>query len=189
MPIRSPVAWKVTAFMGLQSLGFYVIIGWLPSLLESHRISAHAAGWELLAYQLAALVASVSLPVVIDRRADHRVMSSAAAVCAGISYGGLAAFPGVSLLWTLAAGASAGATLVLALSFMGLRVGAPEQAAALSAMAQFFGYLIAAAGPFLFGVLHDASGSWVPSLLMLVASTVALFAVGLGAGHPRAQAE
>jgi CP family cyanate transporter-like MFS transporter len=72
---------------------------------------------------------------------------------------------------------------------MGLRVGAPEQAAALSAMAQFFGYLIAAAGPFLFGVLHDASGSWVPSLLMLVASTVALFAVGLGAGHPRAQAE
>jgi CP family cyanate transporter-like MFS transporter len=189
IPWRSPVAWKVTAFMGLQSLAFFAIIGWLPSLLESHRISAHAAGLELFGYQIAALVASLFLPVIIDRSADHRAMSCIAAVCAGLSYAGLAAFPGLSLLWTLGAGCAAGATLVLALSFMGMRVTAPEQAAALSAMAQSGGYVIAAAGPFLFGVLHAASGSWIPSLLLLVASAIAVFAVGLGAGHPRARTE
>ncbi len=189
IPWRSPVAWKVTAFMGLQSMGFFAMIGWLPSLLESHRISAHTAGWELFGYQLAALFASLILLVVIDRRADHRAMSCIAAVCAGLSYCGLAAFPGLSLLWTLGAGCAAGATLVLALSFMGLRVAAPEQAAALSAMAQSVGYVLAAAGPFLFGVLHAASSSWIPSLLMLVASAIAVFAVGLGAGHPRAQTD
>jgi MFS transporter, CP family, cyanate transporter len=189
MPWRSGVAWKVTAFMGLQSLGFYAMIGWLPSLLESHRVSAHAAGWELFAYQMASLFASLSLPLIIDRRADHRGVTCAAAVWAGISYGGLAALPGLSLLWALMAGCAAGATLVLALSFIGLRVGASEHAAALSAMAQLFGYLLAAAGPFLFGVLHEASGSWIPSLLMLVATTVALFVVGLGASHPRARAD
>lgn len=189
IPWRSPVAWKVTAFMGLQSLAFFAIIGWLPSLLESHRISAHAAGLELFAYQIAALVASLFLPVVIDRSADHRAMSCIAAVFAGLSYAGLAAFPGLSLLWTLGAGCAAGATLVLALSFMGMRATAPEQAAALSAMAQSVGYVLAAVGPFLFGVLHAASGSWIPSLLLLVASAIAVFAVGLGAGHPRARTE
>lgn len=189
VPWRSPVAWKVTAFMGLQSLGFYAMIGWLPRLLESHRVSAHAAGWELFAYQIAALCASLLLPVLIGRRADHRVMTGVAALCAGISYGGLAAFPEVSWLWALGAGAAAGATVVLALSFMGLRVGTPEQAATLSAMAQFFGYLLAATGPFLFGVLHGVSGSWILPLLMLVATAGALFVVGLGAGHPLARAE
>jgi MFS transporter, CP family, cyanate transporter len=79
--------------------------------------------------------------------------------------------------------------VVLALSFMGLRVGTAEQAAALSAMAQFFGYLLAATGPFLFGVLHDVSGSWVPPLMMLVVTAAALLAVGLGASHPLARAE
>lgn len=189
MPWRSAVAWKVAAFMGLQSLGFYAMIGWLPSLLESHRISAHAAGWELFAYQIGALLASLLLPLVIGRRADHRSMTGVAAACAAISYAGLAALPELSWLWAIGAGCAAGATVVLALSFMGLRVGTSEQAAALSAMAQFFGYLLAAAGPFLFGVLHDATGSWLPPLLMLVASAGGLFVVGLGAAHPRARAE
>jgi CP family cyanate transporter-like MFS transporter len=189
VPWRSPVAWKVTAFMGLQSLGFYAMIGWLPKLLESHRVSAHAAGWELFAYQIAALCASLLLPVLISRRADHRLMTGVSALCAAISYAGLAAFPEVSLLWALGAGGAAGASVVLALSFMGLRVGTAEQAAALSAMAQFFGYLLAATGPFLFGVLHDVSGSWVPPLMMLVVTAAALLAVGLGASHPLARAE
>jgi MFS transporter, CP family, cyanate transporter len=189
VPWRSPVAWKVTAFMGLQALGFFAIIGWLPSVLESHGISAHAAGLELFAYQLAVLGGSLFLPLVIDRSADQRATSCIAAVCAGIGYGGLAAFPGLSLLWALVAGWAAGATVVLALSFVGMRAAAPEQAAALSAMAQSIGYLLGAAGPFLFGVLHAASRGWIPSLLLLVASAVAMLVVGLGAGHPHARTE
>jgi CP family cyanate transporter-like MFS transporter len=50
-------------------------------------------------------------------------------------------------------------------------------------MAQSIGYLLAAAGPFLFGVLRDATGAWKVPLALLVAITVCLFIAGLGAGR------
>lgn len=188
MPWRSPVAWSVTAFMGIQSLGFYVMIGWLPSVLATHGVSPHAAGWELFAYQIIALGASLALSLTSDRRADHRALAAFAAALCGIGYAGLLLLPSLSWVFVLTAGAGTGPLLVLALSFMALRTRAPAQAAALSAMAQSVGYLIAAAGPFLFGALHSDSGSWTPSLLMLLASAVALMFIGLRAGAPGARA-
>jgi MFS transporter, CP family, cyanate transporter len=187
LPWRSPVAWSVTAFMGLQSLGFYVMIGWLPSVLATHHVGPHAAGWQLFAYQIVALVTSIALPLVSDRRGDHRGLAAVTAGLCAVGYAGLLVAPGVALLWVLIAGAGAGPTLVLALSFMALRTGAPEQAAALSAMAQSAGYLLAAAGPFVFGALHAESGSWDPSLAILVASALALLVVGFRAGSPGAR--
>ncbi|MBV8941209.1 MAG: MFS transporter [Solirubrobacterales bacterium] len=185
-PLRSQVAWLVTAFMGLQSFGFYVMIGWLPTFLRTHGVGARAAGVELFAYQLVSLVTSLALPLVADRIRDHRALAGATAVCCGIGYAGLLLAPGVSTLWVLVAGLGTGPSLVLALSFMALRAGGPSEAAALSAMAQSGGYLLAAAGPFLFGALHAATGTWTASLLTLLASAVALFAAGLRAGAPEA---
>ncbi len=187
LPWRSRVAWLVTGFMGLQSFGFYVMIGWLPSLLESHGVSTRLAGLELFAYQLVSLATSLLLPLIADRRADHRGLAAATAVCCGVGYAGLLLAPGVSLVWVLLAGCGTGPSLVLALSFMALRAEGASQAAALSAMAQSVGYLLAAAGPFLFGSLHALSGGWSASLLMLLASALALFTVGLRAGRPHAR--
>jgi CP family cyanate transporter-like MFS transporter len=184
LPWRSAVAWQVTAFMGLQSLGFYVMIGWLPSVLASHGVGPRAAGVELLEFQLVSLVTSLALPLIADRSTDHRALAAATATCTGIAYLGLIFAPGISLLWVLLAGCGTGPSLVLALSFMALRAEGAAGAAALSAMAQSVGYLLAAAGPFLFGSLHSLSGNWTASLLLLVASAVALFVVGLRAGAP-----
>ncbi|MDQ3860156.1 MAG: MFS transporter, partial [Actinomycetota bacterium] len=33
-PWRSALAWQVTLFMGLQSLGYYVVLTWLPEILQ-----------------------------------------------------------------------------------------------------------------------------------------------------------
>jgi MFS transporter, CP family, cyanate transporter len=41
----------------------------------------------------------------------------------------------------------------------------------LSGMAQSLGYVLAAAGPLVFGVLHDATGNWRAPLIMLAALT------------------
>jgi CP family cyanate transporter-like MFS transporter len=187
LPWRSRVAWQVTAFMGLQSFGFYVMIGWLPSLLAAHGVGARAGGLELFAYQLVSLATSLALPVIADRRADHRALAAATAACCAVGYLGLLLAPGISLVWVLLAGCGTGPALVLALSFMALRAEEAGQAAALSAMAQSVGYLLAAAGPFLFGSLHALSGGWSASLLLLLASALMLLAVGLRAGTPGAR--
>jgi CP family cyanate transporter-like MFS transporter len=43
---------------------------------------------------------------------------------------------------------------------------------------------VAAAGPFGVGVLHGATDSWTPPLLVLTALSVPLFLVGLYVGRP-----
>jgi MFS transporter, CP family, cyanate transporter len=184
MPWRSPLAWQVTVFMGLQSLGFYVMVGWLPSLLRSHGTSAHAAGWLLALYQSVNLLVSLTLPVLIDRTAGQRAIASGCALFCAAGYTGLILAPSAAALWVIVAGLGTGGCFVLALSFMALRAGGGGETAALSAMAQSIGYLLAAAGPVLFGFLRDASRSWTPSLLMLLATALLLAAVGQGAGRP-----
>src|SRR5699024_12424434 len=44
---RSPLAWQVASFMGLQSFTFYVTISWLPDVLHDYGVSLQPAGWIL----------------------------------------------------------------------------------------------------------------------------------------------
>lgn len=42
---RSPLAWKITIFMGGQSLMFYTLITWLPDILRTNGYNLNTAGW------------------------------------------------------------------------------------------------------------------------------------------------
>ena len=55
LPVRQPVAWLVTVFFGLQALGGYVILTWLPSILEARGVAAADRRAMLGVTQLAAL--------------------------------------------------------------------------------------------------------------------------------------
>ena len=60
----------------------------------------------------------------------------------------------------------------------------PGTAASLSAFAQSAGYLVAATGPLLFGLVHSATGSWnIPAAVLLVLCGCSL-AVGVLAARP-----
>jgi CP family cyanate transporter-like MFS transporter len=80
-------------------------------------------------------------------------------------------------------GLGQGACFSLALAFFALRAPDPEHAAALSGMAQSIGYLLAAFGPALFGVLRDATHAWTIPLEILLAIVVCLLISGLGAAR------
>ena len=41
---RSALAWQVTLFLGINSLVYYVIVGWLPAILQSMGYSEAQAG-------------------------------------------------------------------------------------------------------------------------------------------------
>ena len=86
-------------------------------------------------------------------------------------------------------GLGQGACFSLALTLFALRATDPEHAAALSGMAQSVGYLLAAVGPFVFGVLRDATHSWTVPLALLLAVVVSLLVTGLGAARDAHVAE
>jgi CP family cyanate transporter-like MFS transporter len=157
--------------MGLQSLGFYVVVTWLPQVFQDGGVSAVAAGWLLFLYQAVAVLTSLAVPAVLHRARDQRGLATASSAVLLAGYLGLLVAPDWALLWTVTLGLGGGACLVLALAFLGLRAPDPTSAGALSAMAQSIGYLVAAVGPVVFGLLHtDGSGWQAPIVLMCVAA-------------------
>ncbi|MET9245695.1 MFS transporter [Nonomuraea sp. NPDC003709] len=183
LPWGSGLAWAVTAFMGLQSLGFYVVVTWLPQVFQDNGMSAATAGWLLFLFQAVAVLTSLAVPGAMRRARDQRALATICSAAMFLGYLGLFVAPGLALLWSVVLGLGGGACLVLALAFISLRAPDASVAGALSAMAQSIGYLLAAAGPVVFGLLHTVSSGWrAPIMLMCVAAAgqtvVALVAGG-----------
>jgi CP family cyanate transporter-like MFS transporter len=76
-------------------------------------------------------------------------------------------------------------SLALALTVIALRASSAERTAALSGTAQGIGYLIAGTGPFLVGLLRDATGGWTVPFAVLLAVVVAQAVTGALAGRSR----
>lgn len=182
---RSPLAWQVTLFMGLQSFSFYVVITWLPELLHDGGMGVSVAGWMLSLCQFIGLPFTFFVPMVADRLADQRGIVMGIVICylvgvIGLLFGG---GPVLLVIWTLLVGIALGASISLSLTFLGMRAANAQQAAALSGMAQSIGYLLAAVGPALFGFLRDLTHSWTLPLLALIVIGVMMLISGLGAGR------
>ncbi|HEX8259252.1 MAG TPA: MFS transporter [Rubrobacteraceae bacterium] len=181
----SVLAWQVTLFMGLQSLGYYVVLTWLPEILQEEvGVSASQAGWMLALAQVVVIPAMFIAPVLADRRPSQYSVVVVAVTLTGVgTLGLLVAASTATVLWIVLLGLGQGACFSLALTFFALRAPDSAHAAALSGMAQSIGYLLAAGGPFLFGLLRDATHAWTAPLTLLVAVTVCLLITGLGAAR------
>lgn len=68
---------------------------------------------------------------------------------------------------------------------LGLRSGHQHRATQLSGMAQSVGYLLAALGPTLFGLLHDLTRGWQLPLGILLGLTLLQMLFGVLAGRNR----
>lgn len=180
---RSPLAWQVTLFLGINSLIYYVIIGWLPAILISHGYSEEQAGSLHGLLQLATASPGLLIPLVLHRFRDQRSIAALVSLMCAVGAAGFWFMPDQAVLWTLLFGFGSGATMILGLTFIGLRASSSHQAAALSGMAQSVGYLLAACGPPLMGRIHDGQGSWQIPLLAVAALAVVMAVFGRYAGR------
>ncbi|WP_329586430.1 MFS transporter [Kitasatospora sp. NBC_01250] len=183
---RSPLAWQVTAFMGLQSLNYYAAAAWLPSLLKDAGLSEGDAGWMLSFSSLLGILGSFVAPVIVGRRLPAGVLAAVGALGCALGFVGLLTAPaGGAYLWMVLLGLGQGVSISLALLFIVQRSPDIRHTAQLSSMAQCFGYILAASGPAVLGALHDASGNWTLPLTVLLLLLVPQVAVGFGASRDR----
>jgi MFS transporter, CP family, cyanate transporter len=82
-------------------------------------------------------------------------------------------------------GFSLSGTFALALTLLGMRARNGKQAAQLSGMAQSFGYVLAAIGPFLVGYLYDKRKHGIFPLLTLISVAIIVVVFGFGAGRDK----
>lgn len=183
---RSPIAWKVALFMGLQSLTFYVVLAWLPEILRDRGLEAGAAGWMLSLSQATGVLGTLVVPAWADRLRSQRLLVWGLVGMELVSLVGLALpEPWLVGVWVSLIGFALGGSFGLALLFIVIRSPDTEQATELSGMAQSVGYLLAAVGPTLFGALHDLTAGWMIPLVMLGITALLKVWTGHGAGAPQ----
>jgi CP family cyanate transporter-like MFS transporter len=167
----------------LTSFIYYVFIAWLPAMLSEAGYAAERAGSLHGLMQFAGGAPGLLLLPLLPRMKNQRAIAFIAPLPGSVGLLGLLYAPSYAAIWILLFGLGLGAALILSLSFVSLRAGSPSQAAALSAMAQSVGYLLAAIGPALFGAVHDAAGGWGLALGICAVLCVVMALIGLGAGR------
>jgi len=93
--------------------------------------------------------------------------------------------PQLALIATILVGVASGLAFGLVNTFFSLRTEHSQTSAKLSGMAQSVGYLFAAIGPLLFGILHDVTGQWIGSLSILLITALLITLFGSQAGRNR----
>ncbi|MBO0488429.1 CynX/NimT family MFS transporter [Vagococcus fluvialis] len=183
---HSSLAWSVSLFMGIQSFIFYVLVAWLPEMLISQGIPSSKSGGMLSLLQLTLLPTTFIIPIIAEKRPNQKslVVISFELFTLGIS-GLMFSSLAVISLSIIAIGIAGGIAFSLSMMFFNLRTSTPKEAADLSGMAQSIGYILAAVGPFLFGLLHDLTNNWQSSLFLLIGMTIILLFVGLNAGSSK----
>src|SRR4051812_16785251 len=183
---RSPIAWYVTLFMGMQSLLYYAPLSWLPAIHRDQGIDATTAGLLLSTLNLISIPTTFLAPVLAHKMRDQRPAVAGCVALTAIGLAGILLGPSsTALVWVVVLGLGQGAALSLALLMIVLRAADDHTAARLSSMAQGFGYLLAAAGPLVMGLLHAATGSWDAALVWLIALCGVELLAGLAAGRAR----
>jgi len=123
-------------------------------------------------------------PSLAGRMRTQRPLLGAVVVAYAVGLGGLLLWPASgTLVWVSVFGLAQGAGFALALTLVVLRSPTPLTAARLGGVAQCLGYLVAAAGPFLLGAVHDATGGWTWPLVCLLVLLGSMTWVGWGAAH------
>lgn len=184
--LRDRVAWSVTLFFAVQSAGFYATLAWLPSVFHSHGLSTTKSGLLLSLSLVAGLVPALTLPTLAARAHDQRRFVLAVVGCILVGWlGVLFDATGAPYLWAILLGVGQNAAFPLALTMIVLRGGNLTNTAGLSTLVQTVGYLVAALGPLAIGAVHELTGSWTPSLLVLIGLLVPQLLLGLAAARNR----
>lgn len=181
---RTPLGWALAGFFGVQSTIAYSMFGWFAQLWRDNGYSPTEAGVLVGVIAAVAIPLSIILPTAIARLHDQRLLMLAVMGCYPIAFVGLIVTPDSwGMLWAVLLG-TGGATFPIILVMISLRARTPGGTAALSGFTQSVGYMIAAPGPLLVGLVHNATDGWTWPLVLLLALLVPLIGLGLYVGRP-----
>ncbi|MFF7201227.1 CynX/NimT family MFS transporter [Streptomyces sp. NPDC008141] len=182
---RSPTAWALACFFGLQATGAYITMGWMPQIFRDAGVSASTAGVLLAVTMVMGVPLAFVIPRLATRMKNQGPIVIVLGLCGLTGYAGLFFAPAAGAwAWALLLGIS-NCAFPLALTMIGMRSRTGAGVVRLSAFAQSTGYLISIPGPLLVGVLYQHSGGWGLPIALMAGLLVPQIAVGVLAGRDR----
>jgi MFS transporter, CP family, cyanate transporter len=170
-----------------QSIVYYSMLAWLPSVFEARGMSAGAAGSLLSLFSVVGLPLSLLLPsaVVRARRRWLPVVVVTALTAVGL-FGLVAAPLELPYVWVTMLGLGQGGIFAWVMIIFLLRADTPEETLHLSLSAQMTGFALAAVGPFALGEIHAMTATWSAPLSLLAVVLFLQLIAGCRAGRSRA---
>ncbi|MBN9056947.1 MAG: cyanate transporter [Shinella sp. 65-6] len=166
---RDRLAWHVTLFMGLQSALAYCVFGWLVPILRERGLDGVTAGAIVSVSVMVQAAACLVAPHLAVRGKDQRVINVTLCALAVVALLGLLFAPLSTVwFWAVLQGIGQGGLIAVAMTVIVLRTRDPHMAAHLSGMAQCVGYLLAAIGPLIVGLIRGWTGSFGWSAVLIV---------------------
>ena len=187
---RSRAAWCISLFMGIQSVMFYSIVNFLPSVLVEKGMTPLAAGGYSSLLQAASLAGVLAVSARFGRSTHKQrfCLLASLLLLAGVA-GVWLGTPGQMWLWVSLIGIGGSGVFSIVLMLFVLRTQSINESASLSGMAQSVGYLIAVLGPLGMGVLYDHLGSWSDAMAVLVALMLVECVLAWFAASPKTLAQ
>ncbi|OEK57553.1 CynX/NimT family MFS transporter [Staphylococcus equorum] len=182
---KSPLAWQITILMGGQSLIFYSLINWLPAYLSHSGMTINEAGAYLSIMQIAIIPFTFITPIFATKMKSQFFLTFITGICFIVGVTIMLIAPNLAIISTILIGVAGGLAFGLVNTFFSLRTEHIQTSAKLSGMAQAVGYLVAAVGPLLFGILYDMTGKWTASLSILLITAIVITLFGSQAGRKR----
>lgn len=177
-------AYYLAVFFGVQSLLFYSVASFLPSVGTGYGMSLEQATGLAFIFQIMAPVAVLVLTWLIKRNAPIKPIALISALFNVVGSAGLLWSPTLLPLWSALLGFGGASIFTLTLMLFSLRTSHVETARDLSGMVQVVGYVIAFFGPLMLGFLFEKTGSWQMPLQVLlglmVVNVVFAFLAGKG---------
>ncbi len=179
LPWRSRTGWLLVALFALTEITFYGINAWLPATFTEDGWSPASAG--NLVTVINAVTVPVSLTIALrgDRRGSRRswLVRGGAVQLAGVL--GVLVAPGGGWIWAALLGVANG-MLFPSLMTMPLDVAdSPADVGAMSALMFCGGFTLAAAGPFVLGLIRDLTGSFGLAMAVIAVLTTLLLVMFL----------
>jgi CP family cyanate transporter-like MFS transporter len=166
---RDRLAWHVTLFMGLQSALAYCVFGWLVPILRERGLDGVTAGAIVSVSVMVQAAACLVAPHLAVRGKDQRLINVVLCVVAVVALLGLLFAPLSTVwIWAVLQGIGQGGLIAVAMTVIVLRTRDAHVAAHLSGMAQCVGYLLAAIGPLVVGLIRGWTGSFAWSAVLFV---------------------
>ena len=182
--LRSKLAWAVMLAMGLQSFIFYSLTAWIPEIYIAQGLEPDRVGWLVSIMQISQIPITFITPIVAAKLTDQRPIVVVFTLLYFIGFTGmLLEWTDYAVIWMMFLGFAGGSSFSLAMMFFNLRTKTAYEAAELSGFAQSFGYLLAAIGPTIFGLLKDTTGSFFIPNVIFMFITASLFVAGIVAGQ------
>ena len=183
--VRSKLAWSVAVYFGTQSMIAYIMFGWLAKILTDGGYTTGQAGLILGVFSALSIPVSLVVPTLATRFRNQRPLIVGLVACYTIGFLGLWFAPiSTAWVWTVFVALGMG-SFPLALTMLALRTRSAEGTTALSAFGQSVGYLIAAIGPLMVGVLYEATGGWSVTYALILVVIGVQFVAGWYAGANR----